>query len=77
MRALEGILFALMLIAVPAAAWALGRFSGRRDWPIVPVLASGAALAVAVGAVRLVALVLAESLLGAGRARAFRDTLGD
>ena len=41
MKGLETTLFALTLFFVPAFAWALGRFLGRRDVSIVPVLVAG------------------------------------
>lgn len=68
MKALDTVLFAVTLLAVPALAWLTGRAMGRRDWTIVPVVAVSALVAVVPNLIRLVALATVDG-------RAFGDVL--
>jgi hypothetical protein len=43
-KALETALFGLSLLTVPALAWICGRAMGRRDWPILAVIAASGLL---------------------------------
>jgi hypothetical protein len=45
MKALDTFLFAATLVIVPALAWLVGRFMGRRDFSIVSVIVAGVAVA--------------------------------
>jgi hypothetical protein len=69
-KALETGLFALSLLTVPALAWICGRAMGRRDWPILAVIATG-------GLVTLLPHVSRLLILAVIDARPYATALGD
>ncbi len=59
MKALDTFLFAATLIVVPALAWLVGRFLGRRDFGIASVIIAAALVALLPHVARLA--ILAET----------------
>jgi hypothetical protein len=55
MRIPDSLLMAFALIAAPALAWLYGRFTGRRDWKLLPLL--GGTVLIAAGALTLMTVL--------------------
>jgi hypothetical protein len=47
MRIPDALLMAFVLFSAPSIAWAYGRYAGRRDWKMLPVLGGAVLIAVA------------------------------
>lgn len=55
MRIPDSLLMAFAVVAAPSLAWAYGRFAGRRDWKLIPLL--GGTVLIAAGALGIMALL--------------------
>ena len=55
MRIPDSLLMAFAVIAAPSLAWAYGRFAGRRDWKLLPLL--GGTVLIAAGALGIMTLL--------------------
>jgi hypothetical protein len=50
----DTVLMGVALLLVAGGAWLYGRLAGRRNWPLLPVLVGGVAIALASLALRLI-----------------------
>jgi hypothetical protein len=68
MRIPDALLMAFAVIAAPSLAWAYGRFAGRRDWKLLPLL--GGTVLIAAGILGIMALLHSPAVAGRAAAAA-------
>ena len=66
MRIPDSLLMAFAVIAAPSLAWAYGRFAGRRDWKLLPLL--GGTVLIAASAIGIMTLLHSPAVGGRGAA---------